>query len=163
MKTIQNIIDTELNIKSIQNVIYTELNINESALEAKDTVYNTAKSCGFDFNKTADEINKNQDWHVRRSDRMSNAAGMKYLDTLRELTSDEDAFNKLINARRKKEEKTNKAIAAKKEASDKIKREALENLLKLGNESLTVILDENGKRVEYKLTVDSDFNIILKK
>jgi hypothetical protein len=150
-------------MKTIKNIIDSELNINESALQAKDTVYDTAKSCGFDFNKTADEINKNQDWYVRRSDRMSNAAGMKYLDTLRELTSDEDAFNKLINARRKKEEKTNKAIAAKKEASDKIKREALENLLKLGNESLTVILDENGKRVEYKLTVDNDFNIILKK
>ena len=150
-------------MKTIQNIIDTELNINESALQAKDIVYSTAKSCGFDFNKTADEINKSQDWHVRRSDRMSNAAGMKYLDTLRELTSDEAAFNKLINARRKNEEKTNKAIAAKKEASNKIKREALENLLKLGDEKLTVILDEHGKRLEYELTVDNDFNIILKR
>jgi len=47
-------------MKNIKNFIDTELNINESASEAKDTVYRTAKSCGFDFNKTADEINKNQ-------------------------------------------------------------------------------------------------------
>lgn len=150
-------------MKTIKNIIDTELNINESALQAKDIVYSTAKSCGFDFNKTADEINKSQDWHVRRSDRMSDKAGIKYLDTLRELTTDENAFNKLVNARRKSEEKSNKAAAARKEASNKIKREALENLLKLGNETLTVILDEHGKRVEYELTVDNDFNIILKR
>jgi len=94
---------------------------------------------------------------------MSNAAGTKYLDTLRELTTDENAFNKFIDTRRKKEEKTNKAIAAKKEASNKIKREALENLLKLGDETLTVIVDEQDKQLKYELSIDNDFNIILKK
>lgn len=148
-------------MKTIKNIIDTELNINESASEAKDTVYKIAKSYDFDFNKTADVINQNQDWYVKRSDRMSNAAGMKYLDTLRELTSDETAFNKLINARRKKEEKINKANAAIKKASNKIKREALENLLKLGDEKLTVIFNDNGKHLEYELTIDNDFNIIL--
>lgn len=150
-------------MKNIKNFIDTELNINESASEAKDTIYRTAKSCGFDFNKTADEINKNQNWYVKRSDRMSNAAGTKYLDTLRELTTDENAFNKFIDTRRKKEEKTNKAIAAKKEASNKIKREALENLLKLGDETLTVIVDEHDKQLKYELSIDNDFNIILKR
>lgn len=150
-------------MKTIKNIINAELNINESALEAKDTVYRIAKSYDFDFNETADVINKNQDWYVKRTDRMSNAAGMKYLNTLRELTSDETAFNKLINTRRKQEEKINKANAAKKEASKKIKREALENLLKLGDEKLTVIFNDNGKHLEYKLTIDNDFNIILNK
>ena len=151
-------------MKTIQNIIDTELNINESALEAKDTVYRTAKSCDFDFKKTADEINKNQNWHVRRSDRMSNAAGMKYLDTLRELTSDEAAFNKLVDTRRKKEEKTNKAIADKKEARLKNRKAALENFLKMGNEKLTVIIKEKGKAMEYyELSIDDNYNIVLEK
>lgn len=150
-------------MKTIKNIIDIELNIDESATEAKNTVYRTAKSHDFDFKKTANEIIKNQDWYAKRSDRMSNAAGIKYLDTLRELTTDENAFNKFIDTRRKKEEKTNKAIAAKKEASNKIKREALENLLKLGDEKLTVIFDDHDKRLEYELTIDNDFNIILKR
>lgn len=151
-------------MKTIQNIVDTELNINESALQAKDIVYSTAKSCGFDFNKTADEINKSQDWHVRRSDRMSHVAGSKYLDTLRELTSDENAFNKLIDARRKKEEKTTKAITTKNEARLKNRKAALENFLKMGNEKLTVIIKENGKAKDYyELSIDDNYNIVLEK
>lgn len=151
-------------MKTIQNIINSELNINESTLEAKDTVYRTAKSCDFDFNKTADKINKNQDWHISRSDRMSDAAGMKYLDTLRELTSDEKAFNKLIDSRRKKEEKTTKAITTKNEARLKNRKAALENFLKMGNEKLTVIIKENGKAKDYyELSIDDNYNIVLEK
>ena len=95
---------------------------------------------------------------------MSNAAGMKYLDTLRDLTTNEEEFNKFIDKKRKSEEKREKTAAKDKEARLKTRKEVLENFLKLGNEKLTVILKEKGNAKEfYQLSIDDDYNIVLEK
>ena len=151
-------------MKSIQNFITDNVNINESATDAKMTIWNVAKENGFDFKKTTEQINKNQQSYIRRSDRMSNAAGMKYLDTLRYLTTNEEEFNKFIDKKRKSEEKREKTAAKDKEARLKTRKEVLENFLKLGNEKLTVILKEKGNAKEfYQLSIDDDYNIVLEK
>ena len=151
-------------MKSIQNFITDNVNINESATDAKMTIWNVAKENGFDFKKTTEQINKNQQSYIRRSDRMSNAAGMKYLDTLRDLTTNEEEFNKFIDKKRKSEEKREKTAAKDKEARLKTRKEVLENFLKLGNEKLTVILKEKGNAKEfYQLSIDDDYNIVLEK